>query len=31
MRNIAYDNFTETAVRAYAGAGDRRTGDILQL
>ena len=31
MRNIAYDNFTETAVRAYAGAGARRTGDILQL
>jgi hypothetical protein len=31
MRNIAYDNLTETTVRAYAGAGDRRTGDILQL
>ena len=31
MRNITYDNLTETTVRAYAGAGDRRTGEILQL
>lgn len=31
MRNIAYDNITETVIQAYAGAEDARTGEILKL
>ena len=31
MRDITYDNITETTVQAYAGAGEGRTGDLLKL
>lgn len=31
MRDITYDNITQTTVRAYAGAEDARTGELLNL
>lgn len=31
MRNITYDNITETVVQAYSGAAGARTGEILNL
>lgn len=31
MRNITYDNITETVVQAYSGAEGARTGEILTL
>lgn len=31
MRNISYDNITETVVRAYSGAKDARTREIVTL
>lgn len=31
MRNITYDNITETVVQAYSGAESARTGEILNL
>ncbi|MDA1098029.1 MAG: dioxygenase [Proteobacteria bacterium] len=31
MRNVTYDNITETVVQAYASTADGRTGDILAL
>ena len=31
MRNITYNNITETVVRGYSGAQDARTGEILNL
>ena len=31
MRNISYDNITETVVRAYSGGKDARTREIVTL
>jgi hydroxyquinol 1,2-dioxygenase len=31
MRNISYDNITESVVQAYAGTKDARTRDVLSL
>ena len=31
MRNISYDNITETVVRAYSGGEDARTKEIVTL
>ena len=31
MRNISYDNITETVIRAYSGAENARTKEIVTL